>query len=94
MARIDERPPQLRDASAHRRAVRDADHGFREDISIRITPDGEESRVDIRSPRVISKATSQQRRASNQADRGNQFGRDNAKRAEKPQTPPNCRRRQ
>ena len=47
---IDERPPQLPRRIGRIEAVaRTSIMGFREDISIRITPDGEESRVDIRS---------------------------------------------
>ena len=47
---IDERPPQLPRRIGRIEAVaRTPIMGFREDISIRITPDGEESRVDIRS---------------------------------------------
>ncbi|MGB8401367.1 DUF1499 domain-containing protein [Bradyrhizobium sp.] len=47
---IDERPPQLPRRIGRIEAVaRTPIMGFREDISIRITPDGEDSRVDIRS---------------------------------------------
>ena len=47
---IDERPPQPPRRIGRIEAVaRTPIMGFREDISIRITPDGEESRVDIRS---------------------------------------------
>src|SRR5436190_9206570 len=47
---IDERPPQLPRRVGRIEAVaRTAIMGFREDVSIRITPDGEDSRVDIRS---------------------------------------------
>jgi hypothetical protein len=47
---IDERPPQFPRRIGRIEAVaRTPIMGFREDISIRITPDGEESRVDIRS---------------------------------------------
>src|SRR5438128_5593177 len=47
---IDERPPQLPRRIGRIEAVaRTAIMGFREDVSIRITPDGEDSRVDIRS---------------------------------------------
>ena len=48
---IDERPPQppRRDGRIEAMA-RTPIMGFREDVSIRITPDGEGSRVDIRSP--------------------------------------------
>ncbi|MBW8903999.1 MAG: DUF1499 domain-containing protein, partial [Bradyrhizobium sp.] len=47
---IDERPPQLPRRIGRIEAVaRTPIMGFREDISIRVTPDGEESRVDIRS---------------------------------------------
>src|ERR1700688_1103772 len=47
---IDQRPPQLPRRIGRIEAVaRTPIMGFREDISIRITPDGEESRVDIRS---------------------------------------------
>ena len=47
---IDERAPQLPRRTGRIEAVaRTPIMGFREDISIRITPDGEESRVDIRS---------------------------------------------
>jgi hypothetical protein len=47
---IDERPPQLPRRIGRIEAVaRTPIMGFREDVSIRITPDGEESRVDIRS---------------------------------------------
>ena len=47
---IDERPPQLPRRVGHIEAVaRTPIMGFREDVSIRVTPDGEGSRVDIRS---------------------------------------------
>src|SRR3981189_579006 len=47
---IDERPPQPPPPTGPLHAVaRPAIMGFREDVSIRITPDGEGSRVDIRS---------------------------------------------
>ena len=47
---IDERPPQPPRRVGRIEAVaRTPIMGFREDVSIRITPDGEESRVDIRS---------------------------------------------
>src|SRR4029079_9243384 len=47
---IDERPPQPPRRIGRIKAVaRTPIMGFREDVSIRITPDGEESRVDIRS---------------------------------------------
>jgi uncharacterized protein (DUF1499 family) len=47
---IDERSPQLPRRIGHIEAVaRTPIMGFREDVSIRITPDGEDSRVDIRS---------------------------------------------
>src|SRR3954466_576324 len=47
---IDERPPQLPRRIGRIEAVaRTPIMGFREDVSIRVTPDGEESRVDIRS---------------------------------------------
>ena len=47
---IDERPPQLPRRIGRIEAVaRTPIMGFREDISIRVTPDGEDSRVDIRS---------------------------------------------
>jgi hypothetical protein len=47
---IDERPPQLPRRIGHIEAVaRTPIMGFREDVSIRVTPDGEDSRVDIRS---------------------------------------------
>ena len=47
---IDERPPQPPRRIAHIEAVaRTPIMGFREDVAIRITPDGEDSRVDIRS---------------------------------------------
>jgi len=47
---IDERPPQLPRRIGRIEAVaRTPVMGFREDVSIRITPDGEGSRVDIRS---------------------------------------------
>ena len=47
---IDERPPQLPRRIGRIEAVaRTPIMGFREDVSIRITPDGEDSRVDIRS---------------------------------------------
>ena len=46
---VDERPPQPR-REGHIEAVAQTPiMGFREDVSIRITPDGEDSRVDIRS---------------------------------------------
>jgi hypothetical protein len=47
---IDERPPQLPRRIGHIEAVaRTPIMGFREDVSIRVTADGEDSRVDIRS---------------------------------------------
>src|SRR5437764_8934803 len=47
---IDERPPQLPRRTGRIEAVaRTPIMGFREDVSIRITPDGDDSRVDIRS---------------------------------------------
>src|SRR5207245_9904456 len=47
---IDERPPQPRRRIGRIEAVaRTPIMGFREDLSIRVTPDGEGSRVDIRS---------------------------------------------
>ena len=47
---IDERPPQPPRRIGRIEAVaRTPIMGFREDVSIRITPDGEDSRVDIRS---------------------------------------------
>ena len=47
---VDARAPQAGRREGHIEAVaRTPIMGFREDISIRITPDGEESRVDIRS---------------------------------------------
>jgi uncharacterized protein DUF1499 len=47
---IDERPPQLPRRTGRIEAVaRTPIMGFREDVSIRVTPDGEGSRVDIRS---------------------------------------------
>ena len=47
---IDERQPQLPRRIGRIEAVaRTAIMGFREDVAIRITPDGEDSRVDIRS---------------------------------------------
>ena len=47
---IDERAPQLPRRTGRIEAVaRTPIMGFREDVSIRITPDGEDSRVDIRS---------------------------------------------
>src|SRR5882724_4359246 len=47
---IDERPPQLPRLIGRIEAVaRTPIMGFREDVSIRVTPDGEGSRVDIRS---------------------------------------------
>jgi hypothetical protein len=47
---IDERPPQPPRRIGRIEAVaRTPIMGFREDISIRVTPDGEDSRVDIRS---------------------------------------------
>ena len=47
---IDERPPQPPRRDGRIEAVaRTPIMGFREDVSIRITPDGEGSRVDIRS---------------------------------------------
>jgi uncharacterized protein (DUF1499 family) len=47
---IDERAPQPSRLLGHIEAVaRTPIMGFREDVSIRITPDGEDSRVDIRS---------------------------------------------
>jgi len=47
---IDERPPQPPRQIGHIEAVaRTPIMGFREDVSIRVAPDGEDSRVDIRS---------------------------------------------
>ena len=47
---IDERPPQLPRRIGHIEAVaRTPIMGFREDVAIRVTADGEDSRVDIRS---------------------------------------------
>ena len=47
---IDERPPQPPRGIGHIEAVaRTPIMGFREDVSIRVAPDGEDSRVDIRS---------------------------------------------
>src|SRR5438445_5732622 len=47
---IDERPPQLPRRTGRIEAVaRTPIMGFREDVSIRVTPDGDDSRVDIRS---------------------------------------------
>jgi uncharacterized protein (DUF1499 family) len=47
---IDERPPQPPRRIGHIEAVaRTPIMGFREDVSIRVTPDGDDSRVDIRS---------------------------------------------
>jgi len=47
---IDDRPPQLPRRIGHIEAVaRTPIMGFREDVSIRVTADGEDSRVDIRS---------------------------------------------
>ncbi len=47
---IDERPPQLPRRIGRIEAVaRTPIMGFREDVSIRVTPNGEDSRVDIRS---------------------------------------------
>jgi uncharacterized protein (DUF1499 family) len=47
---IDERPPQPPRGVGHIEAVaRTPIMGFREDVSIRVVPDGEDSRVDIRS---------------------------------------------
>jgi hypothetical protein len=47
---IDERPPQLPRRIGRIEAVaRTPIMGFREDVSIRITPDGDDARVDIRS---------------------------------------------
>src|SRR5213078_1118079 len=47
---IDERAPQLPRRIGRIEAVaRTPIMGFREDVSIRVTPDGEDSRVDIRS---------------------------------------------
>ena len=47
---IDERAPQLPRRIGHIEAVaRTPIMGFREDVSIRVTPDGDGSRVDIRS---------------------------------------------
>ena len=46
---IDERPPQPRRVGRIEAVARTPIMGFREDVSIRVTPDGEGSRVDIRS---------------------------------------------
>ena len=47
---IDERPPQpLRRIGRIEAVARTPIMGFREDVSIRVTPDGDDSRVDIRS---------------------------------------------
>jgi len=56
---IDERGPQLPRRIGRIEAVaRTPIMGFREDVSIRVTPDGDGSRVDIRSARAISRAIS------------------------------------
>ena len=46
---VDERPPQPRREGHIEAIAQTAIMGFREDVSIRVTPDGDGSRVDIRS---------------------------------------------
>jgi hypothetical protein len=46
---IDERAPQPRSIGRIEAVARTPIMGFREDVSIRVTPDGDGSRVDIRS---------------------------------------------
>ena len=68
---IDERPPQPPRRIGRIEAVaRTPIMGFREDVSIRVTPDGEDSRVDIRSVvTLFRERPRQQCRAHHQADR-------------------------
>ena len=46
---VDERPPQLRREGRIEAIAQTPIMGFREDVSIRVKADGEDSRVDIRS---------------------------------------------
>src|ERR1700735_5492957 len=89
---IDERPPTLPRPTGHIEAVaRTPIMGFREDVSIRVTPDGEDSRVDIRSSSRYfeSDLGSNAARVTKPIDDINP-GADNAslKPAKKPQLPP------
>ena len=86
---IDERPPQPPRRIGRIEAVaRTPIMGFREDVSIRITPDGEESRVDIRSSSRYfeSDLGSNAARVSKLIEDINTAV-DNAKPAKKPQAP-------
>ncbi len=89
---IDERPPQPPRMIGHIEAVaRTPIMGFREDVAIRVTPDGEDSRVDIRS----SSGYFERDLGSNAArvsklmdDLNTAVDADNLKPAKKPPTPP------
>jgi len=76
------RPATAARTAASRQVARTPIMGcFREAVSIRVTPDGEGSRVDIRSSSRYFEAISQQRRARYQTDgKGYQQRRHNAKR--------------
>jgi uncharacterized protein (DUF1499 family) len=88
---IDERAPQLPRRIGHIEAVaRTPIMGFREDISIRVTPDGDASRVDIRSASRYFEADlgSNAARVSKLIDDISTAA-DSANLAKKPQPPPN-----
>jgi uncharacterized protein (DUF1499 family) len=87
---IDERAPQLPRRIGHIEAVaRTPIMGFREDISIRVTPDGDASRVDIRSASRYFEADlgSNAARVSKLIDDISTAA-DSANLAKKPQPPP------
>jgi len=87
---IDERAPQLPRRIGHIEAVaRTPIMGFREDISIRVTPDGDSSRVDIRSASRYFEADlgSNAARVSKLIDDISTAA-DSANLAKKPQPPP------
>src|SRR5438132_4892987 len=87
---IDERPPQPPRRVGRIEAVaRTLIMGFREDVSIRVTPDGEDSRVDIRSSSRYfeSDLGSNAARITKLIDDINNAV-DNAKPVKKPQAPP------
>src|SRR3954471_17878669 len=87
---IDERPPQLPRRIGRIEAVaRTPIMGFREDVSIRVTPDGEGSRVDIRSSSRYfeSDLGSNASRVTKLIEDINNAV-DNAKPVKKPQAPP------
>jgi uncharacterized protein (DUF1499 family) len=88
---IDERAPQLPRRIGHIEAVaRTPIMGFREDISIRVTPDGDASRVDIRSASRYFEADlgSNAARVSKLIDDISTAA-ESANLAKKPQPPPN-----